>query len=258
VATVNSIPAKQARVYFFEKAQPLEWAREVSEKYNAAQPFPHIVIDDFLALDFIESIVESFPPKDAASVLRKHSNAYLKRGYRPDDLADSICRSYLYAFNSGPCLQFLESLTGIEGLIPDPYFTGGGLHETDAGGRLGVHTDFNLYAKLNLIRRINLLVFLNKDWRPEYGGNLELWDAGMTMCVKSIEPIFNRCVVFNTDKKSFHGQPEPLTCPESMSRRSIAVYYYTSPVRQISPDSTVNQATDYRARPGTSDGSAPP
>ena len=74
-------------------------------------------------------------------------------------------------FNSGPFLQFLEHLTGIDGLIPDPYFSGGGLHETDRGGRLGVHTDFNLYAKLNLIRRINVLVFLNKDWNPEYGGD---------------------------------------------------------------------------------------
>ena len=250
---IKSSTARQQPLFFFEKDQPYERARALSAQYNSAQPFPHIVIDDFLSVDFIERILDNFPDKANCSVLRTHSNAYLKRGYKPDDLDDNVCRNYLYLFNTSPFLQWLEHLTGIKGLIPDPYFTGGGFHEIDRGGRLGVHTDFNLYSRLNLIRRINVLVYLNKDWRPEYGGNLELWNAEVTACIKSIEPLFNRCVVFNTDKRSFHGHPEPLNCPDTRTRRSIAIYYYSAPVTTIVPTDEVRETTDYRARPGTSD-----
>ena len=256
VGIIKSSPAFAHELLFFEKDQPCEWARAMSPQYNGAQPFPHIVIDDFLSVDLAERFVANFPDQADCSVLRTHSYAYLKRGYKPDDLGTNVSRSYLYLFNTSPFLQFLEHLTGIDGLIPDPYFTGGGFHEIDRGGRLGIHTDFNLYSKLNLIRRINVLVYLNKDWRSEYGGNLELWNADMTACVKSIEPLFNRCVVFNTDKRSFHGHPEPLNCPDTRTRRSIATYYYSAPVTTIVSTSAVNERTDYKARPGTRDGSA--
>jgi hypothetical protein len=257
MAIVTSTVSGPNRHFYFDKNQSYERAQSLSAQYNSAQPFPHIVLDDFLDADFAEQILNHFPGKDASSVLRMNSNAYLKRGYRPDDLADNNCRQYLYMFTTGPFLQFLEALTGIGGLIPDPYFSGGGLHETERGGGLGVHTDFNLYSKLNLIRRINVLVYLNKDWKHEYGGNLELWDAGMTTCVTSVAPLFNRCVVFNTDKASFHGHPEPLSCPEGRSRRSIALYYYTAPTPHIAPSPTLNENTDFQVRPGTNDGRAP-
>jgi hypothetical protein len=241
-------------LFVFDKDQPLDHVRALSAAYNAAAPFPNAVFDDFLDRAFAERIVRDFPPKDVCSVLRLNNNAYRKRGYRPDDLGANPCRLHLYQFNTGPFLQFLEALTGIHGLIPDPYFAGGGLHETERGGRLGVHADFNLYAPLNLVRRVNLLIYLNPDWRPEYGGHLELWDATMSRCVTSVEPVFNRCVVFNTDKTSFHGQPEPLNCPEGMSRRSIAVYYYSAPGAALVENDDLNQRTDYKARPGTADG----
>ena len=240
-------------MFFFAKEQPCDWAKSLSKEYYAAKPFPHTVIDDFLPVVFLEKVLENFPSKDSCTVLRQHSSAYLKRGYRPDDLDNNLCRSYLYIFNTSPFLQLLENLTGIQGLIPDPYFTGAGLHEIDQGGKLGVHADFNLYRKLNLIRRINVLVYLNKDWRSEYGGNLELWNESMTECVKSIEPLFNRCVIFNTNKGCFHGHPDPLKCPEDRSRRSIALYYYTAPTEKVVPSHTLNEKTDFKARPGSED-----
>lgn len=251
---IISSTATASGLFVFNKDQPLDHVRALSPHYQAATPFPHIVLDDFLAVDFAESIVRDFPSQDACSVLRLNQNAYLKRGYRPDDLGASPCRQHLYQFNTGPFLQWLEALTGIHGLIPDPYFAGGGLHETDRGGRLGVHADFNLYSALNLVRRVNVLIYLNPEWRPEYGGHLELWDASMSRCVTAIEPVFNRCVVFNTDKASFHGQPEPLACPDHLSRRSIAVYYYTVPTSSLVATDEVNEQTDYQVRPGTADG----
>jgi Rps23 Pro-64 3,4-dihydroxylase Tpa1-like proline 4-hydroxylase len=250
---LTSIATRAEQQFAFSKDQALDSARALYPVYSGASPFPHIVLDDFLDEAFAEAFLTSFPPKEAYSVFRTNANAYLKRGYRPDDLGNNPCRQYLYQFNSAPLLQFLEALTGIRGLIPDPYFHGGGLHEIDRGGRLGVHADFNLYAPLNLVRRINLIVYLNKDWRREYGGHLELWDQSMSRCVVSVAPLFNRCVVFNTDKSTFHGHPEPLACPERLSRRSIAVYYYTAQAA-VAPTDEINELSIYKARPGTADG----
>ena len=256
MALLISTSSGQHELFSFDKEQPLQRARALSAAYNGARPFPHIVLDDFLDEAFAEAIVRHFPSKDEYSVLRTNANAYLKRGYRPDDLGANPCRHYLYQFNTAPFVRFIEELTGIQRLIPDPHFGGGGLHEIERGGRLAVHADFNLYAPLNLVRRVNVIVYLNKDWRPDYGGHLELWDAAMSRCVAAVEPVFNRCVVFNTDKTTFHGHPEPLSCPQHMSRRSVAVYYYTTLGGEIEPTDEVSQSSIFKVRPGSSDGAA--
>ena len=96
------------------------------------------------------------------------------------------------------------------------------------GGRLGIHADFNRHPRFDLDRRLNLLVYLNKDWREEYGGHLELWNRGMTHCEVKILPVFNRVVLFSTTDFTYHGHPDPLACPEGMTRKSLALYYYTN------------------------------
>ena len=124
-------------------------------------------------------------------------------------------------------MAFLEKLTGIAGLIPDPHLRGGGLHEIRRGGSLGVHADFNFYKRLNLFRRLNLLLYLNENWSEEWGGHLELWDRTGKRCMQRIAPIFNRAVIFDTSNFSYHGHPHPLECPDNRSRKSLALYYYT-------------------------------
>jgi hypothetical protein len=119
-------------------------------------------------------------------------------------------------------------LTGISGLIPDPYLEGGGLHQIERDGFLKVHADFNVHAKLRLDRRLNFILYLNQDWREEYNGHLELWDRGMTRCVRKVLPVCNRAVVFVTTDWSFHGHPEKLACPPGRTRKSVALYYYTN------------------------------
>ena len=153
--------------------------------------------------------------------------------------------------NSSAFTKFLENLTGIEGLIPDPHFRGGGLHQVERGGYLDIHCDFNVYEKLNLDRRLNVLIYLNKDWKKEYGGDLELWDKNMTKAVARISPIFNRFVVFATDDYSYHGHPDPLKCPEDKTRKSLALYYYTNgrPSDEVSESHT----TLFQHRPGLVD-----
>ena len=147
-------------------------------------------------------------------------------------------------------LKFLESLTGIEGLISDPYYVGGGIHETKKGGFLKVHTDFNYHKKLKLDRRVNLLLYLNSDWKEEYGGHLELWDKDMLSCKRKVLPVINRMAIFSTTDFSYHGHPEPLSCPDNRSRRSLALYYYTNgrPASELEFDKST--VTNYQERPG--------
>jgi hypothetical protein len=158
-------------------------------------------------------------------------------------------RNFLYQLNSSTFITFLEELTGIEGIIPDPHFAGGGLHQIETGGYLKVHVDFNRHERLKLDRRLNLLIYLNKNWKEEYGGCLELWDRDMTRCEKKILPIFNRFVLFSTTDFSYHGHPEPLACPEGWTRKSLALYYYSNgrPAEEIAE---VGHSTIFRERPG--------
>ncbi len=224
---------------------------ELHESYVNAEPFPHIAIDDFLPDDTIGTIRRNFPraPVEGEVNFERSYTGLHKRQISPYGCAPELTQYFLF-FNSAPVLQFLEQLTGIEGLISDPYFSGGGLHETRTGGRLGVHSDFKINKMMHLERRINVIVYLNEDWKEEYGGNLELWDDAMSACVHSIMPISNRCVIFNTSPVSNHGHPDPLTTPPDRTRKSLALYYYTAS-KQVYEDIGHNK-TVYKARPGDS------
>jgi Rps23 Pro-64 3,4-dihydroxylase Tpa1-like proline 4-hydroxylase len=129
--------------------------------------------------------------------------------------------------NSREVLMFLEELTGIPDLLPDPQFYGGGVHRILTGGKLSVHADYNFHPITKLHRRVNLLLYLNKDWKEEWGGDLQLWNKDMSMCVKKILPIFNRAVIFNITSDAYHGHPGPLKSPEGVDRLSFALYYFT-------------------------------
>jgi hypothetical protein len=130
--------------------------------------------------------------------------------------------------------------------LADPLLDGGGLHLSHRGGFLNIHTDFSHhhYHK-NWKRRLNLILYLNEGWRGEWGGAIELWDSRMRKCVVKYPPILNHVLIFQTDERSFHGFPEPLTCPDTVSRNSLALYYYT----MDSSESRSVRSTDYRARP---------
>jgi len=201
---------------------------DLRDSYVNADPFPHIVIDDFLPASILDLCLEQFPASpDPDSMSFDRAQERYKTSFNPDHLAGPV-RSFFYSLNSRPFVQFLENMTGIKGLIPDPFFLGGGFHQTTNGGHLSVHADFNLHPGLKLERRLNALIYLNRDWDLSYGGALELWDKKMQHCVKKIAPEFGRCVVFSTDATSYHGHPDPVAHPRSTPRRSIALYYYTA------------------------------
>jgi hypothetical protein len=198
--------------------------------FEAAEPFPHAVIDGLFDEALLDGLLADFPAPDAAGLLRFDSTTEKKVGfYHATSRLAPRLRAFLEAMNGFETLQFLEEVTGIDGLIPDPYFGGGGPHQIESGGFLKIHADFNFHPKLKLDRRLNVLVYLNRDWREEYGGALELWNRDVTECVASIPPLFNRTVIFATSEESFHGHPKPLKTPPGVTRKSMSLYYYTAP-----------------------------
>jgi hypothetical protein len=204
-------------------------AQTLSATYAHARPFPHVVIDDFLDPALCSRIAAGFPDEGAIDWIHYDGIYDRKMGSKDVRQLSPELFSILQQFNGAHAIHFLERLTGISGLVGDPWFRGGGFHQTDPGGFLNVHADFNTHEKLQLQRRINLILYLNREgWREEYGGHLELWDPDMKAAQQRIVPIFNRCVIFTTTSNSFHGHPQPLTCPQGWSRRSLAVYYYAA------------------------------
>jgi Rps23 Pro-64 3,4-dihydroxylase Tpa1-like proline 4-hydroxylase len=204
---------------------------KLSSQYRSNSPFPHIVLDDFISKDLLNSVSEEFPDlKTLNHKIEYSSQKEVKLASSGSSELSPSAKVLINFLNSDIFLEYLQRLTGIsEPLISDPYLSGGGYHEIKTGGVLKVHADFNKHPKLDLDRRLNLLLYLNKDWDSSWGGNLELYKSDdLSSPAVSIEPIFNRCVIFTTTSFTFHGHPEPLTCPEGRSRKSIALYYFST------------------------------
>lgn len=219
------------------------------EKYVNANPFPSIVIDNFLPVAILRRVIDEFPSRKKGRFADAQSD--LKTGYQLEMIQSAFITHLLYALNSAQMVTFVGNLTGIEGLVPDPYYGGGGLHETARGGHLSIHADFNIHPTLKLVRRVNIIIFLNEGWREEYGGHLELWDKDMTAAQIRILPVMGRAVAFNTDRYSYHGHPDPLQAPEGSYRRSIALYYYTAPTKDLNTYRT--HTTQFQIRPQSND-----
>ncbi|GAA4448833.1 2OG-Fe(II) oxygenase [Rurimicrobium arvi] len=204
--------------------------KTLGKTYQSADPVRHVVIDNFFDPDFLERVLQEFPDMDKAKEVRSFSNTNEKKAITKGESLFGECSKRLARFlNAEEMLDFLQELTGIkETLIPDPHFAGGGFHATKPGGYLKIHADFNKHNDTGLDRRVNLLVFLNKDWQEGYGGHFEFWDKEMKHCTSRVLPVFNRVVIFSTTSDSYHGHPDPLTCPEDRNRRSMAIYYYTN------------------------------
>jgi Rps23 Pro-64 3,4-dihydroxylase Tpa1-like proline 4-hydroxylase len=213
---------------FLPRSRMREISASARATYANATPFPHIIFDDFFDHEVVDGVLEEFPKPNAIRWQRFDNANEIKLASAADESFGPLTRLFLYHLNSITFLEFLSRVTGIDNLIADPRFEGGGLHQIVRGGKLGVHADFNKHSAYNLDRRLNLLLYLNKNWREEYGGHLQLWDRNMTRCEAKVSPIFNRVMIFSTTDFTYHGHPDPLNCPEGITRKSLALYYFTN------------------------------
>lgn len=216
--------------------------------YASAMPFPHVVLDglwDEAMLERVRAEVEAF---DGWAGEKKFHGAEGKRWAADWDSLPEHVGSFLHYLNGPRFLKILEELAGEKGLIPDPYLHGGGIHSTGRGGFLGMHADFNWHEDMQLYRRLNLLVYLNRDWQENWGGDLQLARKnpdGSLALEKTVFPHFNTTVLFTTDDHSFHGHPTPLNTPEGVRRNSIAAYYYVAR-KPRGTSELKRRVTDYR------------
>lgn len=214
--------------------------------YREAKPYPHIVLDDFLRTEVIDEI--EIPKPDSRWYM--YDSAFEKK-YATDRfevMPNTVCK-LLMLMNSQPFVNWLEELTGIQGLIGDHTLRGGGIHSIPSGGFLRPHKDFNIHPKLGIYRRVNVILYLNRNWHREWGGGLELWSSDMKLLEKVIEPVVNRMVIFDTAGDHYHGHSEPLACPETRRRISIALYFYTAKPAPGQEDISAH-STKFQLRPG--------
>jgi hypothetical protein len=204
--------------------------REVlRERVRTAQPVPNFCLDNFLDESFANEVLGAYPTFEEATKVGRSFSAVNEKGKVQVTDSSNFAAPIAELNRTLASPEFLELLSDVfdmPNLVADPELVGGGIHQTGSRGHLDVHVDFNFIPERELHRRLNILVYFNKDWKPEYGGNIELWDKDVKTCIHSFSPVFNRCVVFETNDISFHGVTA-VKCPPGQARKSFAAYYYT-------------------------------
>lgn len=197
--------------------------------YKNNQPYPHLEIDGLFNKLLLGRIAATFPDLRNAKKEEVRGGGTLKRGSREGCLmAEGLTKHFIRYLNSFEFIDFIQTVCDIEEpLIADHTLLGGGLHSTSTGGSLGMHVDFPIHKKNKLDRRVNVLVYLNKNWKAEWGGEFIASDQTGS-CKKTYLPLINKTVIFETNDFTIHGHPYPLKSPENINRNSIAMYYYTN------------------------------
>ncbi len=241
---------------------PLEMSRSrlyvLAKQYRENWPCPHLLFENFLEHEVTLAMAKEFPRSGGAAWTQyKHVNEN-KLGLPKRELFPPTLGAVTDELNSPEFVEWLSALTGIPNLLADPSLDGGGLHQSERGGYLNVHTDFSTHhMNLSWHRRVNLILYLNPSWDKRWGGAIELWERSTegktTRCGAKYPPYLNNALIFTTDERSLHGFPEPLTCPGGESRKSLALYYYTL---ERAPEQFVTRSTDYYARPQDGRGKA--
>lgn len=228
--------AQQLVCYCPDPKALFETALRHRQKFQAASPFSHVVVDGLFPDRVLLSLLDEIPSRKDQQWTRwgsgsrsEDSDTSVKMGMSREALVGPVTRNFMLQLNSALFLQFLSVLSGAppNSLIGDPTFAGGGLHSTGSGGRLLVHTDTERHPLGKpFCQSLNIIVYLNRDWPDDYGGHLELWSRDGSQCVQRIAPLFNRTVIFESGTNTYHGHPRPLACPPGRSRISLAAYYY--------------------------------
>jgi Rps23 Pro-64 3,4-dihydroxylase Tpa1-like proline 4-hydroxylase len=223
-----------------------DWKNHISE-YTAAfaqsQPYQHVIIPNFFSDYIADALSEEFPDPLNSKLDWKHYDNPIEQKYALNDFVGLLPTRAVFEYLAEPAVVSLfRDITSIPNLEADPHLHGAGLHAYPRNGKLDVHLDYSVHPISGKERRVNLIVYLNKDWKTEYGGGLQLWNSTLTECKEIIAPEWNTAVLFRTNEISYHGLPAPLQCPDGKYRRSLAVYYISNPT------STVEQPVDSRLK----------
>jgi hypothetical protein len=225
-------------------SQVLADAGHWSERFAGARPFPHVVIDNFLAADFCREVCRQFPSFDEAAAINENGLVGAKATQEKVRLLSPAYRQMDDLLQSPEFLALVGGITGIDGLRYDPWYFGGGTHENRQGQDLDPHIDFNYHPITRQHRRLNLIIYLNEQWEDAWGGSLQLhrdpYEESAEDEIVTVTPLLNRCVIFETSEHSWHGF-ERIALPPGqagLSRRSFAVYFYsnTRPAEQTAAD----------------------
>lgn len=233
-------------MYLFSYEYLDKLAEENRSKFNSGKPFPNLVIDNFLPNDEAKKIAEEFPNAKEDFWIKHGSGSKSDNNNDPGTKIASFnekffppnIRQIMTQFNSQAFLKFLQEVCEINFITGDAFYNECGLHSTGRGGRLMIHADQNRYQYPDLMHQfINVIYYATPNWDRNWGGSLELWNKELSKCEKKIDSIFNRLVIFETGRYSYHGHPDPLMCPENIRRNSLALYYYV-PQRELGKNYT--------------------
>lgn len=216
------------------------------DQYRNASPYPHLVLDNLFPDDVLQQILDELPPMESEKWVHERHDRLVKSNLRSAVYLSDKAFEFASVLHSAGFLYFLSELTGVQALLPDPYLSGAGYHVVPPGGLFDVHADRNMDQNSGLERRVVMLIYLNKNWKTEYGGQLEIWNQEGTKCEKVVEPIFNRAVMFEIGDKNFHGV-RPIVDNVGLSRHSFAVYFHTTSQHLI-PHNSIYTPMTYQTK----------
>lgn len=220
---------------------------KLKEQFINAEPFENIVIDNFLNEDYAKELINYFPNNYDDWYIYENP-IEVKYAYDNVEELPLVIKNYFYILSSNQIIEIFRKLTNIENLEYDEYLHGAGLHCHPKFGRLNIHLDYEKHPYSGKERRINIIFFLNREWKPEWNGSNELWDKNVTECVKKTEIKFNRAIIFKTNDISYHGVPDKIMCPEGIYRKTLA-YYYVSPLNSIKKEDEYRKKANYVKKP---------
>jgi len=212
-------------------------------QFKQAKPWNYVVLKDFLTKEFADSLSNNFPPVDQFNVKRKSYNEAKAEEYHLERFHPDFTK--LRDFLNSPAMsEWMGKVTGIKGMTSTYDALGTGLHQGVNGSFVDVHLDLNMNPGQNIQRHVNLLIYLNQNWKEEYGGALEVWDKDVKVCHDKVYPYHNTALIMITNDESYHGYSK-ISIPEDERRKSVYCYYYTP----IQSDNFTYRDSRFKARP---------
>lgn len=228
-----------------------EWINQIDklkEEYSSNLPFSYIKIDNFLNEELVQKIHQEFP-RDFSNWWKYNNPIEVKLANDDINNFDENIKKIFYLLSSKKLVEIFSKITGIENLEYDPYLHGAGLHAHPRNGRLNMHLDYEKHPILeDKERRLNIILFLNKEWKEEWNGDNQLWDRTMSQCKVKTFPKFNKAIIFQTNDISWHGVPDKIICPEDIYRISLAYYYISPLISKKDNEKFGNDGSGYRSK----------